>query len=138
MSLTVPASHTNVKITLDAHCVLKDYDLKNNCSDSTLYFSKSEICLRRWLTFFKLGTYKELSLDQGLFWGVAVFFRWNLTTLIFLFFLKIAFSFISKNCVQEKYKWNMTLDSYIVCKLNFIQQRSEKGMSARNQMMTFV
>lgn len=100
MSQSIFTPHPNVQVTLDAHCALKDYGLKNNSSESTLRFSKSEICQWKWLTYFKLGTDHALSLDQGLCQGAALCFNQNFMKLIFFFCMWIIFSFISENCVQ--------------------------------------
>lgn len=44
VSQSIFAPHPKVQVTLDAHCALKDYGLKNNGSESTPHFSESEIC----------------------------------------------------------------------------------------------
>lgn len=100
VSQSIFAPHPKVQVTLDAHCALKDYGLKNNGSESTPHFSESEICQWKWLTYFNFGADQALSLDQGLCQGVTLYFNQNMRKLIFLFCVWIVFFFISENCVQ--------------------------------------
>lgn len=76
-----------MQVALDVHCVLKDSGLKNNGSESTLYFSKSEIYQWKWLIYFKLGTDQALPLDQNLCQGVVSLLQLEFDEINYFFFL---------------------------------------------------